>query len=205
MGADQIEICNTEVRSLREKGAITRANDCSFTSGFFLVPKASGGWRPIINLKALNLFIPHLHFKMEGVNTLRHTIRQGDWLAKVDLKDAYFSVALHPSQRKFFCFKWGGETYQFVSMPFGLGPAPRVFTKLLKPIIGFLRQQGLRLVVYLDDILIIGPYKESTREAVKLVVSLFESLGFVIQDEKSVLEPSQLLEYIFDSSSIHTQ
>jgi hypothetical protein len=59
--------------------------------------------------------------------------------------------------------------------------------------------------VYLDDILIIGHFKESTREAAKLVVSLFESLGFVIQDEKSVLEPSQLLEYIFDSSSIHTQ
>jgi hypothetical protein len=83
MNADQIEICNMEVRSLREKGAITRANECSFTRGFFLVPKASGGWRPIINLKALNLFIPRLHFKMEDVNVLRHTIKQGDWLAKV--------------------------------------------------------------------------------------------------------------------------
>ena len=50
-----------------------------------------------------------------------------------------------------------------------------------------------RLVVYLDDILIIGHSMESTREAVKLVVNLFESLGFLIQDEKSVLEPSQLL------------
>jgi hypothetical protein len=111
MSADQIEICNAEVKSLLRKRAITRAIDYSFTSGFFLVPKASGGWRPIINLKALNLFIPHMHFKMEGVNTVRHTIRQGDWLAKVDLKDAYFSVALNPSQRKFFCFKWGGKFF----------------------------------------------------------------------------------------------
>jgi hypothetical protein len=74
--------------------------------------------------------------------------------------------------------------------------APRVFTKLLKRIVGFLRKQGLRLVVYLDDILIIGHSEESTREAVKLVVNLFESLGFVIQGEKSILEPSQVLEYI---------
>ncbi len=43
MSADQIEICNAEVKSLLEKGAITRAIDCNFTSGFFLVPKASGG------------------------------------------------------------------------------------------------------------------------------------------------------------------
>lgn len=74
--------------------------------------------------------------------------------------------------------------------------APRVFTKLLKRIVGFLRKQGLRLVVYLDDILIIGHSEESTREAVKLVVNFFESLGFVIQGEKSILEPSQVLEYI---------
>jgi hypothetical protein len=81
-------------------------------------------------------------------------------------------------------------------MPFGLGPAPRVFTKILKPVVGFLQQQGLRLVVYLDDILIIGSSEVETRKAVKMVVDLFEFLGFVIQLEKSVTEPSQSLEYI---------
>lgn len=35
-------------------------------------------------------------------------------------------------------------------MPFGLGPAPGVFTKLLKPIVSFLRQRGVRLVIYID-------------------------------------------------------
>jgi hypothetical protein len=48
--------------------------------------------------------------------------------------------------------------------------------------------------MYLDDIIIIGHSTESAREAVRLAVSLFESLGFVIQDEKTVLEPSQLRE-----------
>jgi hypothetical protein len=67
---------------------------------------------------------------MEGVNTLRYTIRKGDWLAKVDLKDAYFSVALNPSKRKIFCFKWGETIFQYVLMPFDLGPDPRVLTKL---------------------------------------------------------------------------
>ncbi len=196
MNTEQSKICDEEVAALLEKGAITQVDRGEFISGFFLIPKASGGWRPIINLKALNFFIPHLHFQMEGVNTLRYTVRQGDWLAKIDLKDAYFSVALNPSQRKFFCFKWKGKVFQYVSMPFGLGPAPRVFTKILRPIVGFLRQQGLRLVVYLDDILIIGHSREAAQEAVKRVVDLLESLGFVIQDEKSVREPSQSLEYI---------
>ena len=133
---------------------------------------------------------------MEGVNTLRHIIRQGDWLAKVDLKDAYFSVALNPAQRKFFCFKWRGKIFQYVSMPFGLGPAPRIFTKILKPIISSLRKQGLRLVAYLDDILIIGNSRLAALQAVREVINLFESLGFLIQQEKSVTDPAQSLEYI---------
>ena len=90
----------------------------------------------------------------------------------------------------------GREVFQYVSMPFGLGPTPRVFTKILKPVVGFLQQQGLRLVVYLDDILIIGSSEVETRKAVKMVVGLFESLGFVIQLEKSITKPSQSLEYI---------
>lgn len=196
MNSEQIGICAEEITSLLEKGAITQVYNYFFVSGFFLVPKASGGWRPIINLKALNLFIQNRHLKMESVSTLRYTIRKGDWLAKVDLKDAYFSVALNQSQRNKFCFKWGEKICQYVSMPFCLGPAPRVFTKLLKPIVGFLLQQGLRLVVYLDDILIIGHSREEAQEAVKQVVGLLESLGFVIQEEKSVREPSQSLEYI---------
>lgn len=179
MSADQIKICREEVASLLGKRAIIQVNDFGFISCFFLVPKASGGWRPIINLTALNYFIPHLHFKMEGVNTLLYTLRQRNWLAKVVLKDAFFSVALNPLQRKFFFVLNGkGKFFNTFRCPLVSDPAPRVFTKILKPIVGFLRQQGLRLVVYLDDIFIIGNSQIAARKAVKMVVDLFEALGF---------------------------
>ena len=32
------------------------------------------------------------HFKMEGVYTLKNLLQLADWLAKVDLKDVYFSM-----------------------------------------------------------------------------------------------------------------
>jgi hypothetical protein len=90
------------------------------------------------------------------------------------------------------------EVFKIHFMPFGLGPAPGVFTKLLKPIVSFLRQRGVRLVIYLDDILIIGHSKESAEEAVSRysVFRLFISLGFVIHEEKSIMVPTQSLEYI---------
>lgn len=133
---------------------------------------------------------------MEGIQTLRYIVKMGDWLAKIDLKDAYLTIPINSLFRKFLCFKWEGKFFHFVSMPFGLASAPRAFTKLLRPVVAFLRQRGIRLAIYFDDILILAASREEAKLAVKTVISLLHSLGFVINTEKSVEEPSQSMVFI---------
>ena len=41
-------------------------------------------------------------------------------------------------------------------MAFGHSPAPRIFTKLVKVVTAILRRQGLRLVIVLDDFLLMN-------------------------------------------------
>lgn len=41
---------------------------------------------------------------MEGINTVRHTVRQGDFLAKVDLTDAYLTIPIYKDHRKYLRF-----------------------------------------------------------------------------------------------------
>ena len=60
---------------------------------------------------------------------------------------------MHHSAYKYLRFTWKGKCYEFTSLPFGLAPTPLIFTKLMKPIASFLRSQGVRLLVYLDNIL----------------------------------------------------
>lgn len=194
--AEHSSIIDQEIKSLLMKGAIEKCKVIGFVSPFFIVPKSTGTWRPIINLRALDNFIPHHHFKMEGVNTVRHMIRPGDWLGKVDLKDAYFTVALDKRQRQFFQFRWRKQLYQYISMPFGLNLAPWAFRKLLKPVISGLRQRGIRIVNYLDDILIMAHSEKEVHRAFGEVLKLITTLGFVIHSEKSVLIPTQRLEYL---------
>jgi|LakMenEpi03Aug12_release.lakeMendotaPanAssembly.Ray.scaffolds.fasta_scaffold1041129_1 hypothetical protein len=74
-------------------------------------------------------------------------------MVKVDLKDVYFLVGVREYLCKFLRFSWNGRIFGFRCMAFGLAPAPRVFTKLMKVVVVSLRKKGIRLVIYLDDLL----------------------------------------------------
>ena len=119
-----------------------------------------GGFRPIVNLKPINKFIKYEHFKMENLQAVRFLLREGDWMVKVDLKDAYLTVSIHSPHQKFVRFQWQGRIFEFSCLAFGLAPAPRIFTNILKVVMAFVRKQGVRLVIYLDDILIINESRE---------------------------------------------
>ena len=81
-------------------------------------------------------------------------------------------------------------------MPFGLNVAPRVFTKLLKPFVAWLRGQGIRLIIYLDDILIMASSAELVKQHKQITIRLLESLGFLINYDKSMLIPTQKIQFL---------
>ncbi|KZR95900.1 Uncharacterized protein APZ42_010055, partial [Daphnia magna] len=89
-----------------------------------------------------------------------------------------------------------GSLYEYLCLAFGLCSAPRVFTKLLKPVVVFLRGRGIRLIIYLDDLLILNQSHDGLLLDQKVVIGLLEFLGFIINYEKSVIVPLQILEYL---------
>jgi hypothetical protein len=188
----------SEIHKLLQKQAITQVENSpdEFLSPVFLVPKADGSWRPVINLRDLNSHITHHHFKMEGIKTVKGLMKKGDWLAKLDLKDAYLSVPMSPVHTHLLRFQWQNQTYQFNTLPFGLSSAPYVFTKLLKPAVAILRRLGIRVVLYLDDMLIMAGSKEEARRHLATAMHLLTALGFIINLNKSVLTPTQKVVFL---------
>lgn len=149
----KLTLIQEEIDSLLQKQAIIPVlkTPKEFISTIFLVPKKSGGMRPIINLKPLNNFVETIHFKMETLQTALNLLQKGDFLISVDLKDAYFSIPVHPHHRKYLRFIWKEQRYEFQCLPFGLKSAPRIFTKCTKPIMSALRSHGHRGIIYIDD------------------------------------------------------
>ena len=69
-----------------------------------MVPKRGGGQRPVINLKAVNSFVEYSHFKVEGIHLLRDLLRKDDYMVKLDLRDAYFTLPVWEGHQKYMDF-----------------------------------------------------------------------------------------------------
>ena len=85
------------------KGAVELAPLPSpgFYSRLFVVWKTSGSWHPVIDLSHLNRFVDVSPFQMETIQSVLLSVRQGDWMASIDLKEAYLQVPVHPASRHF--------------------------------------------------------------------------------------------------------
>ena len=195
--AERAAAVDEEVKTLLEKGAIHEVPPSrGYYSRLFLVPKPVG-WRPIINLKRLNAdFIETPHFRMDTTKDVANLLQPGDWAATIDLKDAYFHVPIGKRSRKFLRFGWRGRWYEFPVLPFGLSPAPLVFTRLTKPLKALLQQRGIRSIFYLDDVLIVAKSKQECEDFVQQTLTLLQEVGFLINFPKSSLSPSQTFKFL---------
>lgn len=188
----------TEIQALVRKGAVAPVEPSTpgFYSHLFVVPKASGGWRPVIDLKALNRYVDAPHFKMHTVSSVLSTVCVGDWAFSVDLTDAYLHVPMHPASRKYLRFSVEGRAMEFRALPFGLNTAPRVFTRIAHAVAGHLHKEGISVVPYLDDWLVHHPSREVLLQQREVLLQTLSHLGLLVNVRKSHLEPSQDLEFL---------
>ena len=201
MSKEMSSILNAELCSLLSRGIVVRSGIASptsqmFVSTVFTIPKKNGEHRLILNLKALNQYVPRQHFKMEGAHMLPDILQVQDWMVKIDLKEAYYAVPVHPDSQGFLSFLWNQTQYQFTCLPFGLSCAPRIFTKVMKPIVGFLRERGVRLIIYIDDILIMAQSQALAYQHLLLTLDVLELVGFLVNYTKSITSPTQEIDFL---------
>ena len=200
----ETKACEKAINILLEKGAVSACSPKKqqFISTYFLREKSNGEYRFILNLKRLNEFIQPCHFKMENIKTALKLMTRNCYMSKIDLKDSYFLIPIHDKFKKYLRFVFQTKMYEFNALPFGLSTAPYVFTKLMKPIIEYLREKGFVSVIYLDDILMFSDSIKGCIENFENTRILIESLGLIINYDKSELSPShqcKFLGFILDS------
>ena len=77
---------------------------------------------------------------------------------------------------------------KFQSLPMGLTSSPRIFTKIMKPVLASLRQKGYTNSGYIDDFYLQGADFVDCCNNVKDTVDLFLRLGFFHSPRKMYLD-----------------
>ncbi|KAI5644926.1 reverse transcriptase (RNA-dependent DNA polymerase) domain-containing protein [Phthorimaea operculella] len=186
------------IKKLKEQGVLEKPpiENPGFHSKMFLVKKPDGSSRPIFDLRGLNQHVKEKHFHLISQTEVTEFIQRRDWLVKIDLNQAYFQVPISQAHRRFLRVIYEQEILQLTALPFGLSSAPRTFAALTNWVAEQLRARGVRIIVYLDDFLLAHQEKSILASHVSETVKFLLDLGWHVNFKKSVMEPTQELEYL---------
>ena len=117
-------------------------------------------------------------------------------MTSVDFKDAYFHIPINNQSRKYMRFLVQDKIYQFKALPFDLSTAPREFTMIAKEVKWLALKQGIRIHQYLDDWLVRAKSPQVCLQHTQKLMTLCKDLGWLVNEEKSELEPKQIFNFV---------
>ena len=168
-------------------------------SAFGVIPKKHkpNKWRLIVDLSA-----PEGHSINDGISKELASLSyvsvddvvacalkegKGALLAKMDVKQAYRNIPVHPSDRACLGMSWEGMVYVDTVLPFGLCSAPLIFSAVADALQWIMMRKGVRLLFhYIDDFITIGaPDSEECAHNVATMNAVCNETGIPIEQEKN--------------------
>jgi hypothetical protein len=140
---------------------------------------------------------------METLPSFALQLLKNDHLMSWDVKSGYRHFYLHPRMRDYFLFHYDGCFYRCVALPFGWGRSVLWFTKLMRPLVKYIRSElKYRLLPWIDDFLCAptdGQRPASSRDCRKArerLTKVFDELGVVRHPEKGFWHGAQIVEHL---------
>ena len=200
MNPDEIEFVNEKIKAMIENKTIRIVNALDtrpgWVSNIFLRPKKDKGYRMILNLKPLNKRLKYIHFKMDTINDVIKMISPHMVMASIDLAEAYFHLPIFEDHIPFMRFKWNVVMYEYCALPNGLCSGPRIFTKLTKAIMKYLRQKLVRILIYIDDTFLCAQTEHELQKNISLTLDIFRKCSFTININKSRIKLTKELKFL---------
>ena len=183
---------------LEESGSISKVDfKPLIVSPLNLVPKPNGAPHLIHDLSRFNKFLSRgPKVKHLNVFNLSKNFSNNTYFTKLDLRNGYFHISIFPPHRTYCGFSFERQYFVFSVLCFGFSPAPDRFQDFITNECQVLRSQGVPCAVKLDDVLIYSEEKQNSLRATQLAISILEQAGFKINYSKSIISPSQVIDYL---------
>lgn len=117
-------------------------------------------------------------------------------MGKMDIKQAYRMVPVHPDDRHLLGMRWQGAVYVDKVLPFGPRSAPLIFTAVADALQWMMEQNGAMFIDhYLDDFVTVGkPDSEECASNLKIMHETCNNSGTPVEEDKSE-GPATLLPF----------
>ena len=167
-------------------------------SPFGVIPKKNkpGKWRLIVDLSApegssVNDAISREWCSLSyvSIDDVVECILQkgrGAMLAKMDIKQAYRNIPVHPEDRALLGMKWQGRAFADKVLPFGLQSAPIIFTAFADDLQWLIQKQGVESIFhYLDNFITVGkPGSPECEINMKIMEQMCKDTGTPVEEDK---------------------
>lgn len=188
-----------EIERALEKQAIREIPDSEarcINPVFTVAKRGSEERRMIVDLREVNKLLRVPRFKTTTFREAKLLITPNCWMTKIDIKDAFWHLPVHPSDQPYLAFQWRGKTYCHQVAPFGLSISPLFLAKTMRPLMAKINSSGISSCIYVDDALIVSETQQEAQQATEYTVQTFEEAGFLVNREKSQLIPTQEIVYL---------
>ena len=191
-----------------EQGKVSRVGSrptCVHSLG--AIRKSNGKLRPITDCRrpegdSINNFMHSTcqDFTFVKLDSVADYMTDSCFFAVLDLKSAYRSVHIAPSDRTYQGFVWNldGENQWFQDncLSFGLRCAPYIFSRLTEFVVHCMERRGHDGIFgYLDDFLVVGSTRDECEHKLLCLIGLLRTLGFSIAWDK-VVSPANVVTYL---------
>ena len=181
-----------------------------------VIPKKGkpGKWRLIVNLSAPSggsvndgVDKESIRFSYTSVDAIADRVvalGRGSQLAKMDIKQAYRMIPVHPEDRYLLGMLWEGVAYVDKTLPFGLRSAPLIFTAVADALQWMMLRDGASFVDhYVDDFVTVGkPRSDECARNARVMHRTCAAAGAPVEERKSEGPATQITSLGIEIDSI---
>lgn len=172
---------------------VIEPSSSAWSSPVVPVRKKDGKMRLCVDYRKLNAVTKPDRFPLPNLTDSVFSLHGVKYFSSLDLVRGYYQLPLESDSREYTAFSTPHGHWQFKRLSFGLKNAPAAFQREMQHMLSDFPWR--RVVVYIDDVLIMSDSYEEHLELVEKVLNTLETYGVKVKLSKCTLFADQV-EYL---------
>lgn len=161
---------------------------CEWVSPLVTVVKDNGDLRLCVDMRRANVAILRERHIMPTIEDFLPRFTSAKYFSRLDIKEAFHQVELKEESRYITTFITHMGLFRYKRLMYGIVIAPELFQRIMEQILSRCK----RTVNFIDDILVFGATEQEHDEELKLVLSVLNEHGILLNQEKCLFKVSSL-------------